>query len=69
MSKLSLYDWLREHNMTIAALAKKVKCHPERLRFIQQGKPVCLRIALGVRIATDGQINPEVKNLGRPKKL
>ena len=63
----SLYEWLKENDMTIIALSKKIGCHRERLRFVQYGKPVSLRIALAIRIITNGRVNPAVKNVGRPK--
>lgn len=68
-NEMNLFAWLKENNMSISDFSKKIKCHRQTARFIEAGKPVCLRIALAVKILTDGKVNPAVKNVGRPKLI
>ena len=67
--KMTLYQWLKENNMKIGEFSKKIGCHRQTPEKIECGKPVSLKIALAVRIITEGVINPTVRNVGRPKSI
>ncbi len=63
----NLYHWLKEKNMSIKEFCEKIGCNRQIPRNVQCGKPISLKIALAIRIFTQGTINPVVKNVGRPK--
>lgn len=68
-NEIKLYAWLKENQMTVKKLSEKIKCNRQIPQHIQNGKPVCFRIAMAIRILTNGSVNPAVKNAGRPRLI
>lgn len=68
-NEIKLYDWLKENQMTVKKLSEKIKCYRQIPQHIQNGQPVCFRIAMAIRILTNGRVNPAVKNAGRPRLI
>ena len=67
--EITMYSWLAENGLLIKDIAKKIGCDRLIIRNIQNGKPICKEIAMAIRIFTDNQVNPKVRNKGRPRKL
>ena len=64
--QVSMYVWLKRNNLLIKEFAAQVGCCPQTIRFVQQGKAVDKSIAIAIKIATHGEVDPEMTKRGRP---
>lgn len=67
--KGTLYQWMRENNLSIKDMCEKIGCHRQTLRFANEQKAIDDKHALAIKILTLGKVDAIIKNRGRPKKV
>ena len=66
---LTLYEWLKENNISIAEFSEKTGCHRNILRWANNGRVISREKATIISIFTQGKIKPKNVERGRPKKV
>lgn len=78
-NKLNIFEWLVQKGKTKIEFCKEVGCGYDTLRKANRGIPICSKIALRMRILTEGAVIPldvprgaprlTNSSTGNPKKL